>query len=456
MARRLLIALSLLACAFLGTAADASAGPKVAMPTVKSITPMQAQINEKLTISGANLKVSGRKTKVYFMREGSGVAIALPDKVTKTRIVVTIPESLIPLLRGTAEARVKTRFQVRVLAGKFGPVTTLKKSPVILPLDAKPGDTPAPTTTDPGTPPDGDCDGDGTKNSVDPDDDNDALADTIEVNSAHTDPCIADTEGDGVGDGYEYWAAKDINVAALPYPGKLPWPNPLDKDGSTDHDGDGLDMTDEFLLWKYYGNLQVPLNYSDGLQRSVDVNAPVDPKLAYMDMNGDGKLSDDERDGDGDGLTNWDESHGRMIAQWWNDTYADDPKETAYPVEFPRTSIFDPDSDGDTVLDGADDQDHDGLSNAFEVARPANWLTTYISVGPLPNVHAGTNPWARVQPYNPCKPVWSATCHLHAPFHYYGDEEDWMGMDYSDALTMGPLPDAPWLWDAGTPISPIT
>ncbi|HEX8743613.1 MAG TPA: hypothetical protein VF712_10810, partial [Thermoleophilaceae bacterium] len=305
----------------------------------------------------------------------------------------------------------------------------------------------------PATPPDGDCDGDQIKNSVDPDDDNDALTDDLEALPAHTDPCKADTDGDGVGDGYEYHSAKDVNVAALPYPSKKPWPNPLDStDAFTDHDGDGLDMTDEYLLWKYYGNLSVPLNYSAGLQRSVDENAPTAIELAYVDMNGDGKLSDDERDGDADGLTNWDESHGRMLQDWWDSKYDGTvyPKETRYVNVFPGVSIFDPDSDGDGVKDGADDQDHDGLTNSFEVARPSNW---YIPGQPgagvwgreygdaFPFADPMANPWARVQPYNPCKPVWSASCHLHWPFGYYQDGEIWWGIDREDA---GPQPVAPW------------
>ena len=32
-----------------------------------------------------------------------------------------------------------------------------------------------------------------------------------------------------------------------------------------------------------------------------------------------------------------------------------------------------------------------------------------------------------MQPFNPCKPVWSGTCHIHYPFGYYGEDEDWMG-----------------------------
>jgi hypothetical protein len=213
-------------------------------------------------------------------------------------------------------------------------------------------------------------------------------------------------------------------------------------------------MTDEYLLWKYYGNLSVPLNYSAGLQKSVDENAPtpINGPLAYVDMDGDGKLSDDERDGDGDGLTNWDESHGRMLQGWWDKKYDGTvyPKETRYPNVFPEVSIFDPDSDGDGVKDGADDNDFDGLTNSFEVARPANW---YIPGSPLagiwgreygdafPFTDPMANPWARVHPYNPCKPVWSHTCHLHVPFGHYSDGEVWWGIDRADA---GPLPVSPW------------
>ncbi|HEX8065619.1 MAG TPA: IPT/TIG domain-containing protein [Thermoleophilaceae bacterium] len=462
MARRLLTVLSLLACVLLGTAVDASAKKakkaKAPTPVVKSVNPMKAQVGEKLTILGTDLKSSKGATKVYFLREGGGYTSAKPQTASKTRVTVVVPETIIALLRGTAENRVATRFQIRILAGRFGAPTKLGKSPLLTAPNATPaGDTPAPAPGGGGsTPPDGDCDGDNVKNSVDPDDDNDVLADDVEMGPAHTDPCVADTDGDKVGDGYEYYSAKDVNVAALPFPGKKPWPNPLDpEDAKNDHDGDGLTMTDEFLLWNYYGGRSVPLNYSDGLQRSVDQTAPTDTRLSYMDMDGDGKLSDDERDGDGDGLTNWDESHGRMRQDWWDRKYdgtGTNIKESRYPLDFPQTSIFDPDSDGDGVLDGSDDQDHDGLTNMFEVDRPGNWFVTYISLMHHPTIPTDDvtypwaspwNPWARVQPYNPCKPVWSHTCHLHEPFGYYPPEEDWKHIPRADA---GPMPDAPWLY----------
>lgn len=465
MAKRLLILLSLLSCAFLGTAMDASAAKKKAvkkpvLPTVKSITPMKAQVGEKLTVNGTNFIAGKGKTKVYFLREGGGVAWVPSDSGTKTRLIVTVPEKLIPLMRGTAEDRKPTRFQIRLLTKRFGTATKLAKSPLLTAPNAAPGGgTPGPSDpAGPSTPPDGDCDGDGAKNSLDLDDDNDALADTLETFPAHTDPCKADTDGDTVADGYEYHSAKDLNVAALPYPSKKPWPNPLDStDAGIDHDGDGLEMVEEHLLWKYYGNLSVPLNYSAGLQKSVDQDASTDIVRAYQDMNGDGKLSDDERDGDGDGLTNWDESsHGRMRQEWWDKIYSGQngaPKETRYPNTFPGVSIFDPDSDGDSVNDGDDDQDHDGLSNAFEVARTGNWEDTYIWYGSFPFPGAGdpiypdgANPWSRVQPYNPCKPVRSHSCHLHPPIGYYESTEVWGGVRRADA---GPQPTAPWTYLPG-------
>ena len=60
------------------------------------------------------------------------------------------------------------------------------------------------------TAPDGDCDADGVKNGVDLDDDNDLLADGLEL-SLVLDPCVGDTDGDGVEDGFEYQSAIDLN-----------------------------------------------------------------------------------------------------------------------------------------------------------------------------------------------------------------------------------------------------
>jgi hypothetical protein len=137
-----------------------------------------------------------------------------------------------------------------------------------------------------------------------------------------------------------------------------------------------------------------------------------------------------------------------MTISWWNIHYSgDDPntfvpysgyKETQYPNApqlFVQTSFVDPDTDGDGVPDGDDDQDHDGYPNWFEVARPdgsaqfggERWWETYTSLKVFPySLSSGHDDrQARVQPYNPCKPTSSEACHAFPPPNYYDKNEDW-------------------------------
>jgi hypothetical protein len=487
MTRRVAIVLTLVASLALALVADAGArrlhpqplihkASTSPAPTIRKITPLKANVGEKLTILGKNFKGKS-KTRVFFLRQGGGVTSAKPDYGTKTRLVVTIPDTITPLLRS---ASTRTRFQIRLLTSRYGTATKRSASPLIGPASTQGGGGGNPGGGS-GNPDDGDCDGDTVKNRDEADDDNDLIFDTVEIAKTHTDPCKPDTDGDSVSDGYEWQSAKDMNDttpfnvpnAALPYPGKKPWPNPLDPtDRGIDHDGDGLSMSDEYQLFSYYGSHKLPLNYSDGLQVSQNVLAPTLSTRWYMDIGGDGVLSDDERDADGDWLGNWDEAYGRMTASWWKNEYSGQggrPNETPYPdvmggtaLKWVETSLTDPDTDGDGIADGADDQDYDGLSNAFEIERPPFWELIYVSIGPIES-HSGDvdplvsnamnsvspfpvvdpNPWARVNPYNPCKPVWSKTCHLHWPGGYYADDEDWMGPDPRPLKTP---PTAPWLY----------
>jgi hypothetical protein len=309
-------------------------------------------------------------------------------------------------------------------------------------------------------------DGDGTPGggapiavcNSDADHDNDLLSNQLELGLG-LDPCIADTDKDSVEDGYEYQAALDLNhyprTAPMPYPGKRPYPNALDpSDGvpnGTDYDGDGLMLREEFLLWFNYtadgarrsgrpGSLS-NLIYSDGLQKSIDSPPPSAPPAGtlerwVLDIDGDGTLADDERDADGDGLGNWDEIRGRMTEAWWAAQHdgVNEPKESAYPdIDFldmedtaPNFDAHvDPDMDGDGIYDGGDDNDHDGLSNQFELNRPSDWEDDAIVFG--------TNPWAYVNPFNPCKPFNSERCHTHPPFGHY---------DSDGAPPVGPNPPA--------------
>jgi len=480
MLRRVVIAVPLAASLVFGLTADAGARvrrlhaqPRIhkastsTVPTITSVSPLKTNVGQKLTILGKHFRAGKNRNRVFFLRQGGGIASGQAEYATRTRIVVTIPDAVTPLLRSTSA---RTLFQIRILTKEYGKSTKPSRSPWI-----GPSSTETPGGGNGGLPdPNGDCNHDGIPNRLQSDADADGIADTVEVSTTHTDPCKADTDGDGIGDGYEWQSAKDLNNttpfnvpdAALPYPGKRPWPNPLDpNDANIDHDGDGLTMADEYKLNLYYNHGHFPLSYSDGLQVSKFEAVPADPRYSYMDMDHNGVLSDDERDADGDHLGNWDEKYGRMTSAWWDGVY---DKETHYyhfgmvdqsdrSLDFPGVSMTDPDTDGDGVPDGADDQDHDGLSNSFEISRPIFWQWTYVSVGPGPvNAHDGVlnpaqqaivdaynalpsttfpvvapNPWARVQPYNPCKPVWSKTCHLHWPVKYYKDDEDWMGPDPS-------------------------
>jgi hypothetical protein len=444
--RRVVLCLGALLSALLVTCASASAATTSPAPTVSSVSPMSLKVGEKLTVKGKNFIPGKGKTRVLFVRKGGGAAFARAESATKTKLVVTLPPQLEQVIGGKA-----TRVQLRVLGKKFGKLSAAGKSPIVSPAAV----TTDPGTTDPGdigpAGPNGDCDKDGIPNSAETDMDNDLLSNDLEK-SLGLDPCSADTDLDGVPDGYEWQSALDLNRTVLfgatpptPYPARRPYPNPLFADADVDYDGDGLTLGQEASLWQHFGNGTLALNYSDGMQTTVPTPAPSDALLQQLDTASfgshyhDGMLDDGERDADGDGLSNWDEANGRMNQDWWTAVYKDEKR---YPLTYSGTDMTNPDTDGDGIPDGADDQDHDGLSNQFEVTRPYDWALTYVSTS-----HDGTNggtttpnPYARVQPFNPCKPVYSETCHRHPPVNYYGDTEDWQGPDPAAAGAPGVVP----------------
>jgi hypothetical protein len=410
----------------------AAAKKKATTPVIKKITPKSVKVGDKLTITGSNF-ISGKgKNRVFFYKVGGGSAWVKDTKASTKKIVVVVPDSLVKLLPTTGKA---ARVQVRIQAKRFGAMSKRSISPIIAIKPAGSGT---------GTGGNGTTTGGGTVNVCTPnpsnpasDVDGDLLSDAVEA-SIKTDPCNKDSDGDGPTDGYEYYSAKDLNNAAVPYPAKKPYPNALFADADVDYDGDGLSNGEEYSLWAKFGGGTLPLNYSDGKQVSAYEPDPGPLADGYdRDMNGNDVLSDDERDADGDGLANWDESHGRLLPAWWVGVYGGDPyKETTYPVAFAGPDMLDADTDGDGILDGADDNDFDGLSNTFEATRPTGWGAKYVSInGATPsNYDPNTNQYtpgswlyARVNPFNPCKPVWSSVCHIHPVIGYYPDTEDWAG-----------------------------
>ena len=523
-------------------------------PTVTSVRPMQLSVGQTLEIRGRNFLRGRGKNTVVFQRDGAKAVFVKADIGTTKLLRVTVPEKLATFLVTRDGAPAPTKFRIRILSARFGKRFTKDAgSPTIHPAGtaATPG-APAPLVSvvlpsgqtvlveaPKASQPDGDCDGDKVLNGVDADDDNDLLGDAAELAMA-LDPCKADSDGDKVGDGYEFQSARDLNDdeyedanTNLPYPGKRPYPNPLDgTDADKDFDGDVLTLAEEHKLWVAHDKTpDLALLYSDGTQFSVyertatgrrmptlradgydrhqqflawasanryrnpmlSVSAPwfdearkrsfglldanrdgqesaVRPapdylvaEATYFDFplgrdvdtdayRSDGYLSDNERDEDADGLTNYDESHGRMTAEYWDGCYA---MEAPHPIRFKGTDLADPDTDGDGVLDGADDQDFDDIPNILELSRNAasghtDWnsnrtlCTVDDTLGkpsgdvpaeedPNAQIRHHPNDYGRVNPFNPCLPyTWSRTCTQHpslqgagAPFD---NSPDWYAL----------------------------
>src|SRR5206468_10988668 len=146
----------------------------VKTPVIKKGTPKSLNVGDKLFIRGKNFRVGKGKNRVLFQRTGGKSLFVKADVSTKVRMTVVVPKALELYLPSSAGALVPARFRLRVLTSKLSKrFTSLKGSPVVGP---KP-----PKATGPGAPapvvPDGDCDGDGVKNSADVDDDNDLLPD---------------------------------------------------------------------------------------------------------------------------------------------------------------------------------------------------------------------------------------------------------------------------------------
>ena len=88
-------------------------------------------------------------------------------------------------------------------------------------------------------------------------------------------------------------------------------------------------------------------------------------------------------------------------AGWWKGCY---PEDGEYPIKYAGTKAFDADSDGDGILDGADDQDFDDIPNIMELSRN---MAGDSPIQPLrrrrtsdPAIPATTY----VNPFNPCLP----------------------------------------------------
>jgi hypothetical protein len=221
-------------------------------------------------------------------------------------------------------------------------------------------------------------------------------------------------------------------------------------------------MQASFLAWTSahgYRNVRLstaatfdaPVGSVNGLYeiRDVDLNGTVDSwETNPADYDGNGYVGDAERDEDADGLSNHVEVSGPMDGEFWAACYT---IELPYPIAYAGTSVVDADTDGDGVLDGADDQDHDDVPNLMELSRMAAshlddreagrdckvdkdlLLPKDLDGDGKPDAQVFNHPTAygRVNPFNPCEPfVDSRTCprfrDLSSPFAPFDTSVDWV------------------------------
>ena len=316
-----------------------AADARTPRPYVKSVTPLRASVGEEMTIKGFYFTPGYAENTVVFIANDGRVSYMRSEHSTKTEIKVIVPKKVERLLRLQNGVRVPTKFRVKVIARRMSRIAKgVLSQPMIGP--------------DVG----GDCDKDGVANPVDTDDDGDSLPDSVEL-IARTNPCVADSDDDRLLDGWEYMSALDLNRNALPYPGKKPYPNALFADAHVDYDGDGLHAWVEHGFW-WLGGRAYPLDYSDGDQTTKP--EAVGGRI-WNDWDYDGILADDERDFDKDGLAN--------VYEYRADDF--EPWTPPFPATV-RPDYLDPDSDGDGLIDGLDDQDHDDVSNIDEL-KAGTW-----------------------------------------------------------------------------------
>ena len=428
------------------------------LPEITRVQPMRVSVGGTLTITGKRFK-GKRSANTVIFRAGNGrSAFAKPRRASTTKLRVVVPAAVAGLLTVKDSKQRPTRLKLRVLAGKFSKFTSRRLSPVV--TGAGDGDDPDPPRSARTT---------ATTTTT--------CCRTARELQIGTDPCLEDTDGDNMSDGWEYCSAKDLNVNSVPYPGERPYLNPLDpSDGAPgspagkfsayDFDGDGLTSREEYRLWRISGSSTLAALLDGcsataasprriGLQRRhQDQPRERDPRRAGLAL---GELRprqpdpalpghlqpeaaiaewrDSERDADGDGLSNRLESaRGPSTNAWWQGYWAATPAIEPYPDTyfgfynqrpFADLDLADPDVDGDTLLDGEDDQDNDDVTNITEMYETeydldGNGNPTINGRPGIPSVDRDPTVGVDnkvVNAMNPCAPdPLSRTCEDYAPF----------------------------------------
>ena len=214
---------------------------------------MRVTVGKTLTIRGANFSSSRKRNTVLFIA-GKRQAFAKPTPGLAHEARGQDPRARSRTCWTRENKRMATRLKLRVVTKRYGKLTTLRLSPIV--LSARGVMTACARQRRRQRP----------------------AGQGAELKYA-LDPCKKDTDGDGIEDGWEYWSAKDLNAEAVPFPGKKPYPNPLDGgDTGVDFDGDSLTSKEEFNAWVGSGRTSTrarPRGQSPaGLQRRRAVQPP--------------------------------------------------------------------------------------------------------------------------------------------------------------------------------------
>ncbi|TXD50137.1 Ig-like domain-containing protein, partial [Polaribacter sp. IC073] len=232
-----------------------------------------------------------------------------------------------------------------------------------------------------------DRDGDGVKNYLDIDVDNDGIIDNIEgqSTSAYKAPKGTDTDGDGIDDAYDV----DNGGVGIGYTNTDGGSAPDYAD--TDSENDGIDDIDE----GFYKTITATNSLDSDNDGIVDI-------LKFVDVDGDG-LHDDFDEVSGNGTVN-NATNGGQTSQTHPD---DDPAAPGGDRDWREASaqdydgdgindIVDLDDDNDGILDidedfnedgdgnprtNPSDKDGDGVPNYFDLDTDNDGITDYIEAG---------------------------------------------------------------------------
>jgi hypothetical protein len=486
---------AILASAAAGAVApSAHAKKKAKAPVITKVSPLDVAVGEALTIRGRHFIPGRKKNTVVFKRNGGRAVFVKADLGTKKMLRVVVPASVQKAFAVKAGNPVPTRFRLRVLAKRFGKkFTSNKLSPIVSgPRPAKAVSDEDGDCDNDGVKnrvdedDDADLLADLTEKAIgtDPcklDTEGDGVEDGFEYQSAkdlndnqyqkpnavlpypakrpYPNPLFADADKDYDGDSLQLQDEQGLwkytysgNHAATRTLSTLSYSDGMQSSLHT-YGASGrrvpaqpfssYPMQQRFLDWAAASGYErvelstsrpaydAPVNTVSGeyFLRDVDLDGSVEPEeVNVADYDGNQFVSDDERDEDADGLSNYEELRGRMRAGYWSACYG---LEGAYPIEFAGTDVTDPDSDGDGVLDGADDQDNDDVPNLMELSRmdashvddreggvdckvDSDLLIPKDLNGdgkPDDEVLNHPNLYGRVNPFNPCLPFTDAdTC----------------------------------------------